>query len=80
MNHMFNNCEKLKSLNLLNFNTQNVTNMSGMFYGCKELKNLNLSNFKTHNDTSMNNMFKNCEQLKKEKIVAEDKILSNFHI
>jgi len=28
---MFNNCSSLTSLNLSNFNTNNVTNMHGMF-------------------------------------------------
>ena len=34
MNGMFNGCSSLKELNLNNFNTINVTNMSGMFYEC----------------------------------------------
>ena len=41
---MFYNCSKLMNLNLSNFNTQNVTNMSQMFWNCNSLKNLNLSN------------------------------------
>ena len=31
---MFSECSSLKELNLNNFNTNNVTNMSCMFYGC----------------------------------------------
>ena len=36
---MFYGCSSLKELNLNNFNTNNVTDMSGMFSGCiDELK------------------------------------------
>ena len=39
MCYMFYGCSSLKKLNLHNFNTNNVTNMSYMFDGClKELK------------------------------------------
>ena len=34
---MFFNCYSLTSLNLSNFNTQNVTDMSYMFYNCNSL-------------------------------------------
>ena len=40
-------CKSLKNLNLSNFNTQNVTDMSCMLSDCKSLKNLNLSNSNT---------------------------------
>ena len=33
-NYMFSWCSYLTNINLSNFNTQNVTNMSLMFYGC----------------------------------------------
>ena len=42
-----NECSSLKELNLNNFNTDNVTNMSYMFYKCYSLKEINLSNFNT---------------------------------
>ena len=38
---MFDGCSSLKELNLNNFNTNNVTNMSWMFRGCSSLKELN---------------------------------------
>ncbi len=53
----FNNCCSLTSLNLSNFNTNNVKDMGWMFYGCKGLTSLNLSNFNTTNVTNMRNMF-----------------------
>ena len=39
---MFSECRSLTNINLSNFNTQNVTNMSLMFYGCKSLKKENI--------------------------------------
>ena len=57
---MFHNCSSLKELNLNNFNTNNVTNMSFMFYGCSSLKELNLNNFNTDNVTNMSYMFIGC--------------------
>ena len=44
MSYMFYYCNSLASLNLSNFNTQKVTNMSGMFSHCNLLALLNLSN------------------------------------
>ena len=34
---MFSGCTSLINIDLSNFNTNNVTNMSWMFYGCKKL-------------------------------------------
>ena len=34
MNWMFSKCTLLKEIDSTNFNTNNVTNMSGMFYEC----------------------------------------------
>ena len=62
-NYMFFDCESLISLNLSNFNTQNVTNMNYMFYNCNSLISLYLSNFNTQNVTNMNYMFYNCISL-----------------
>jgi len=36
---MFSGCKLLTNIDLSNFNTQNVTNMSDMFWGCESLKN-----------------------------------------
>ena len=44
MRCMFYGCSPLKELNLNNFNTNNVTNMSQMFNRCSSLKELNLNN------------------------------------
>ena len=39
---MFYDCSSLTNINLSNFNTQNVTNMSHMFSGCSSLKKKNI--------------------------------------
>ena len=60
---MFENCSKLTSLDLSNFNTSNVTDMYFMFYGCSGLTSLDLSNFNTSNVTDMRYMFRLCSKL-----------------
>ena len=45
---MFLWCDSLKELNLSNFNTNNVKDMSPMLYNCSSLKGLNLSNFNNY--------------------------------
>ena len=54
----------LEKLNLNNFNTSNVEDMSGMFCYCSSLKELNINNFNTDNVTKMNCMFWDCPLLK----------------
>lgn len=48
--------------NILTFNTEGVTSMSGMFKDCK-VKHLDLSSLKTHNVTDFSDMFYNCDSL-----------------
>ena len=40
MSRMFFGCSSLKEINLSNFNTDNVNDMSCMFYECSSLKKL----------------------------------------
>ena len=61
--YMFNGCSSLTSLNLSNFNTNNVNNMSYMFGECSSLTSLNLSNFNTNNVNNMSGMFGGCSSL-----------------
>ena len=65
---MFNDCSSLKKLNLKNFNTNNVTDMSYMFSHCSSLEELNLTNFNTNNVTDMYRMFYECSPELKSKI------------
>ena len=60
---MFYSCSKLSSLDVSNFNTQNVTNMSSMFAYCNGLTSLDVSNFNTENVTNMEAMFSGCNKL-----------------
>ena len=73
MSYMFAGCSSLKQINLNNFNTNNVTNMSSMFDGCSSLKKLNLTNFNTSNVTDMRWMFSECPYDLKRKIKSENK-------
>ena len=61
----------MKSIDLTNFNTNNVTDMSEMFSFCKSLTPIDLSNFNTNNVTDMYKMFlnipKNCKIKSKDK-------------
>ena len=62
-NFMLSGCESLSSIDLSNFNTQNVTNMGYMFYNCNSLTSLDLSNFNTQKVTNMESMFDDCNSL-----------------
>ena len=73
---MFSNCISLTLLNLSNFNTQNVNNMTYMFSNCNSLTSLNLSNFNTQSVTNMSYMFWNCNSL----IFKIIKIINNYII
>ena len=57
---IFYECSSLNELNLNNFNTNNVTDMSVMIDGCSSLKELNPNNFNTNNVTDMRSMFSGC--------------------
>ena len=65
MSGMFSDCRTLTSLDLKNFNTQNVTNMNmkGMFSSCEALTSLDLKSFNTQNVTDMSGMFYDCKAL-----------------
>ena len=63
MESLFFGCSKLNSVDLIDFDTSSVINMSSMFFGCKSLKNLDLLNFNTSNVESMSFMFEQCEKI-----------------
>ena len=48
MNGMFSNCSSLTNIDLSNFNTQNVTDMSGMFFKCYKLDKKNVKTNDIH--------------------------------
>ena len=45
MQSMFEDCSKLNYIDVSNFNTQKVTEMSYMFYDCSKLIFIDISNF-----------------------------------
>ena len=59
---MFNGMS-LTELNLSNFNTSKVTNMSTMFASCANLTSLNIKSFDTSIVVDMNSMFEGCSSL-----------------
>ena len=60
---MFYGCKLLKSINLSNFDTSQVTDMRAMFTSCTNLTLLDISSFNTSLVTSMNNLFDECSSL-----------------
>ena len=70
---MFSGCSSLKELNLSNFNTNNVLDMSCMFEGCSSLKELNLCNFNTNNVAMIGSMFEGCSDELKKKIKEQNR-------
>ncbi|MFG5432798.1 BspA family leucine-rich repeat surface protein [Enterococcus faecalis] len=63
MREMFYGCRSLTSLDISNFDTSQVTDMSKMFYGCRSLNSLDVSKFDTSQVTTMERMFEECISL-----------------
>ena len=64
MSSMFAYDTALKTLDLSNFDTSNVTTFKDMFTSDIGLKSLNVSNFKTDKVNDFSNMFSSCKALK----------------
>ena len=63
MIYLFKDASSLVSVDLSNFNPENISNIWGMFSGCNSLTSVNLSNLNTKNITNMNSMFVGCDNL-----------------
>ncbi len=63
LNGAFRDMTKLTSIDLTEFNTTSIKDMSLMFHGCSSLLSLNLSNITTQNVTNMSSMFGSCYAL-----------------
>ena len=64
MNSSFEKCGALDFLDVSNFNTSNVTNMSSLFNGCKLLtKIIGIENWDTSNVNNISYMFNECKTL-----------------
>ena len=61
---MFLHCQYIKSIDLSNFNSEDVTDMSLMFINCINLEEIKFGNFKTSKVTNMEGMFECCMALK----------------
>ena len=57
------NGDKIEQIDLLNFDSSLVTDMSSMLLGCSSLKSVDLSNFDTSSTIKMNFMFFGCNSL-----------------
>ena len=58
---MFAACSSLTELNLTNFDTSSVTNMTGMFEDCTELTSILVSDkWKENSTLDKTDMFNNC--------------------
>ena len=73
MSYMFNNCKRLKEIDVSTFDTKNVLYMDSIFYCCSGLEKLDLSNFSTRSIVSMDNMFFSTE-------VSDMLDLSSFNV
>ena len=60
---MFASFNKLNEIDMTQFDTSKVTDMSGMFNGCSNLTTLNVSQFVTSKVTNMSGMFNGCSKL-----------------
>ena len=58
-----NGCYNLASIDVSNWNTSNVTDLSFTFYDCGAFVSLDLSNWDTSNVTNMNKLFTRCNSL-----------------
>ena len=64
MTTMFQECKELEYLDLSNFNTSNVINMSYMFFGCHKLKEIKgINEFNMAKITDVEGMFDGCGKL-----------------
>ena len=61
---MFRKCINLTSIDLSNFNTNNLETASSMFEECKELTSIDLSSFMDTKLKNISNIFFNCPSLK----------------
>lgn len=60
----FINFQNVENVDLSDFNTKNVTDMSGMFFQCEALKSINFGNFDTSNVESFGGMFIWCKSIR----------------
>ena len=65
MSDAFRDCQKLRTLSLLDFDTSKVEILTRMFDGCISLEILTMGDFNTSQVRDMEGMFANCKKLKR---------------
>ena len=75
---MFASCSSLTNLDLSNFNTQNVTDMTRMITGCSNLKTLHLSNKFIISTTYTDDVFGSTNNLNSIIVVGANPVASQF--
>ena len=78
MSDMFSYSLKLTSLDLSNFDTSNVRDMSWMLTGCENITSIDLSSFDTSKVKDMHFMFYNCYNLTTIKGVIDMESCTNY--
>ena len=68
---IINNKSNIKSLNKMQLDTSNITDMSNLFNGCSSLTTLDLSKWNISNVNNMQNMFFGCSSLKDVYVTSE---------
>lgn len=76
MNHTFDGCSKLASLDLAGWSTTSATGMEAMFKDCATLASLDLNTWNTSAAT-MTNMFDGCASLKSIKLGSNWSFIGN---
>ena len=56
---LFSDCTSLIEIDLTNFNTSNVIDMSNMFFNCRSMEEIDVSSFDTTKVNNMSEMFAN---------------------
>ena len=72
MSWMFGGCSSLITLDVSNWNTEKVANLSGIFHDCSSLTSLDVADWNTKNVTEMYEIFYGCSSLTSVDVSAWD--------
>ena len=79
MSYMFDNCQSLEFLNLSNFQTKKVNNMTRSFFGCFSLIKLEIPKFYIRRKTNTTLLFSNCNKRLEKNITKKNKYIKHIH-
>ena len=78
---LFHGCYEIEYLDLSNFNTSSVTEMSGMFKGCNNLRKIKgITNFNTYQVSDMTGLYKMFDECNDLEYIDISKFNSNSQI